>query len=651
MMSISVATAQFGDPVFIQTFGEGNMDPGTIGPAIPAGKTDFIYDPELCPQPGTYTLVRRMNIKGCFAGEWIPLSHDQSPTDFGMMMLVNNTSSTTNRVVYRDTVSGTFCNTTIYHYSFAVINVDNRSDCQYGPDFPVFEYRVEDDKGNLIKKDTTRPGVGYSPADQYPFSTYSFDFNVPAGVTKIVPKLTLIHSTYWCAEDFAVDDIQIRPLGPKVKITFDNEPPETFVKSVCYQQNATISISGIMDPFYATPALQWQQSVDSGATWINIPGATTNTYSNTYSTPDTVFFRLAGADLTNIDNSNCRVVSNTLIIHVDGIPTGLSVINNSPVCAGKDLEFKAEGGASYLWSGPNGFHDNIPFPHIFNSVLEDSGTYYVQITTLGGCTAMDSTHVIMIGTNVKAGPDSTICNGSSISLHASTGTSYSWTPATGVSNTTIQNPKVTPAATTIYTVEVTSPDGCSDTAKATIKVLNNIPVKAAFSNTEYICAPTDTASFKDLSTGKIQSWQWNFGNGQTSNKQDAPLQYYYVSGIEKNFLVTLKVADSTGCADSALHLVKVAANCFIAVPSAFTPNNDGHNDYLYPLNAYKATNLIFRVYNRYGQLMFETKDWSRKWDGNVNSQPQPPGVYVWILEYNDVANKRISLRGTTVLIR
>ena len=302
-------------------------------------------------------------------------------------------------------------------------------------------------------------------------------------------------------------------------------------------------------------------------------------------------------------------------------------------------------------AGPNGFYDNIPFPHIFNSVLEDSGTYYVQITTLGGCTTSDSTHVIMIGTNVKAKPDTTICNGNSVTLHASTGTTYLWTPATGLSGTTVQSPKATPVTTTIYTVEVTSPDGCSDTAKVTVKVLNSIPVKAAFSNTEYICPPTDTVSFKDLSTGKIQSWQWSFGNGQLSYKQDPPLQYYYVSGSEKNFPVMLRVADSTGCADSALHLVKVAANCFIAVPSAFTPNNDGHNDYLYPLNAYKATNLIFRVYNRYGQLIFETKDWTRKWDGTVNSQQQPAGAYVWILEYNDVANKRISLHGTTVLIR
>jgi gliding motility-associated-like protein len=64
-------------------------------------------------------------------------------------------------------------------------------------------------------------------------------------------------------------------------------------------------------------------------------------------------------------------------------------------------------------------------------------------------------------------------------------------------------------------------------------------------------------------------------------------------------------------------------NCYIVVPSAFTPNHDGLNDYLYPLNAYKATNLIFRVYNRMGGLVCETQDWTRKCDGTISDIPQP----------------------------
>jgi len=87
------------------------------------------------------------------------------------------------------------------------------------------------------------------------------------------------------------------------------------------------------------------------------------------------------------------------------------------------------------------------------------------------------------------------------------------------------------------------------------------------------------------------------------------------------------------------------------VPSAFTPNGDGLNDYLYPLNAYEATNLLFRVFDRSGQLVFETKDWTKKWDGTVKGIKQATDVYVWMLEYTDVKGKKISQKGTTVLIR
>ena len=96
----------------------------------------------------------------------------------------------------------------------------------------------------------------------------------------------------------------------------------------------------------------------------------------------------------------------------------------------------------------------------------------------------------------------------------------------------------------------------------------------------------------------------------------------------------------------------MAPNCYISVPSAFTPNGDGLNDYLYPLNAYKATDLIFRVYNRYGQVIFETKDWTMKWDGTYKNQPQASGTYVWTLEFTEpISHKRIAQKGTTVLIR
>jgi gliding motility-associated-like protein len=645
------------NPVYLQTFGTGNADPNTIGKALPASTTFFAFSDSTCPPPGSYTIMRRTPVVSCFNGGWILLGRDDSPgnVDFGMMMVVNNTTNANNRLVYKDTVTKSLCAGETYHYGFAVINVSSPGiQCPNGPDFPVLEYKIEDGNGNIIFKDTTRPGVGYAgppPPFTYKFNHYGFDFVMPGAVNKLALSITLLHSTYVCAEDFAIDNVTIYPVGPAVTIAFNNEPPTTIVKSVCFQQNKTFSISGSVGNYYPNTALQWQQSIDSGITWTDIPGATGTTFTNTFSVPDTFIFRLTASDVGTITNSNCRVASNTLRVNVDGLPKGYTITSNAPVCSGKDLTFNGTGGASYIWNGPNGFYDNVSYAHIYHSKLADSGIYYVQVFSLGGCSTTDSIHVSVIGTDVHAGPDTTICKGRAVVLQASQGTGYAWTPAKGLTATRIRNPMATPDVTTQYNVRVTDSFGCSDTASVTIIVVNKNAVTAGITGTEYMCRLYDSASFHNTSKGSLVKWYWNFGNRQSAITPDAPIQYYNIPSNQNTVIVSLAVADSFGCADTAYHIINVENNCFIAVPNAFTPNGDGNNDYLYPLNAYKATNLHFRVFNRDGLLVFETRDRTRKWNGTAGGVPQSSGVYVWLLDYTDASGKRISLKGTTVLIR
>jgi gliding motility-associated-like protein len=270
---------------------------------------------------------------------------------------------------------------------------------------------------------------------------------------------------------------------------------------------------------------------------------------------------------------------------------------------------------------------------------------------LGGCKTTDSTHATVIGTDVYAKGDTAICKGNSLKLVASPGATYLWTPSTGLSSVTVQSPRAKPDITTVYTVEVTDNAGCSDTAKVEVRVLNKIELKAGISGTGYLCRSYDSASFKDISFGNITRWSWDFDNGQTSTIKQPPVQYFSMSANDDIYVVRLAIADTSGCTDTAYHFIKVSDNCYIAVPTAFTPNGDGLNDYLYPLNAYKATNLSFKVFNRTGQLVFETKDWTVKWDGTIKGVKQASGVYVWMLDYNDATAKSISLKGTTLLLR
>ena len=135
-------------------------------------------------------------------------------------------------------------------------------------------------------------------------------------------------------------------------------------------------------------------------------------------------------------------------------------------------------------------------------------------------------------------------------------------------------------------------------------------------------------------------------------KTPTPQNYIPRASTDFIALPQLIVQNDYGCYDTITKPVKVAFSCFITVPSAFTPNGDGRNDYLYPLQAFKAVNLIFRVYDRWGNLVFQGKDFTQKWNGRYKGQEAAAGTYVWTLSYKDVdTGKDFSQKGTSILIR
>jgi gliding motility-associated-like protein len=220
-----------------------------------------------------------------------------------------------------------------------------------------------------------------------------------------------------------------------------------------------------------------------------------------------------------------------------------------------------------------------------------------------------------------------------------------------IRSSVLQNPSIVYASFGLKTAQLIVSNGvCKDTSAIEIVNLDNT-LKAAFEATAVLC-PGDLASYKDNSIGKILTWHWDFGNGNTSLLQQPPQQTYPYTAVIRNVPVQLIVTNDIGCKDTAVRQIKVVGNCYIAVPNAFTPNNDGFNDYLYPLNAYKAKDLIFKVYNRFGQLLFQTTDWTNKWDGTFKGQAADPATYVWLLQYtHSDTGIRVEQKGTTILIR
>ena len=215
----------------------------------------------------------------------------------------------------------------------------------------------------------------------------------------------------------------------------------------------------------------------------------------------------------------------------------------------------------------------------------------------------------------------------------------------------LQNPSMLYSSFGQKTAQLIVSNGvCRDTSTVVPIFLDN-EMNAAFEATGIVC-PNEFAVFKDNSTGNIVNWFWDFGNGVTSNSQTPSPQSYIPPRVTTDVFPRLIVQNNIGCFDTAVQKIVVPNSCYIAVPNAFTPNNDGLNDYLYPLNAYKAVDLLFRVFNRVGQMIFETRDWTKKWNGKFKGQPADPGTYVWILIYTDTdTGKRVQLKGSSILLK
>ena len=116
-------------------------------------------------------------------------------------------------------------------------------------------------------------------------------------------------------------------------------------------------------------------------------------------------------------------------------------------------------------------------------------------------------------------------------------------------------------------------------------------------------------------------------------------------------IYVLTVTNSQGCEDRDTLRINVFDHADIYVPTAFTPNDDGKNDVLRVVAPGFRQLLFFRIYNRWGQLVFETKDMNKGWNGAIQNRPLASDVYVWIVLGIDASNQRMERKGTVLLIR
>ncbi len=219
-------------------------------------------------------------------------------------------------------------------------------------------------------------------------------------------------------------------------------------------------------------------------------------------------------------------------VTVNAVPTITSITGTpTTVCAGSTLTLTANGtsgGAgtltSYNWSGP-ATYSNTSGTNIITlnpASSASSGSYSVNVTYSGtGCTSAtvaSSTITVNNLPTVTATGGGTMCTGSSVTIAATGGTTYSWTPATGLSSTTAASVTANPSATTIYTVTGTT-SGCSAIATATVTV-NALPTVASVTaNTSALCFGTTLTltAGSTTGTGSPVSYNWRGPNSYSTS--------------------------------------------------------------------------------------------------------------------------------------
>ena len=121
--------------------------------------------------------------------------------------------------------------------------------------------------------------------------------------------------------------------------------------------------------------------------------------------------------------------------------------------------------------------------------------------------------------------------------------------------------------------------------------------------------------------------------------------------IDDDETYVITAISSEGCEARDTVNIKVFKGSAVYVPTGFTPNGDGRNDFLRGLYIGIKKVHYLRIYNRWGQLVFSTNSLTEGWDGTIKGNKQQTGTYVWMLKAEDLAGKIYEMKGTSTLIR
>lgn len=297
------------------------------------------------------------------------------------------------------------------------------------------------------------------------------------------------------------------------------------------------------------------------------------------------------------------------------------------ICRGDEVRLEAgEYFVSYEWSTKE----------TTQSInVSKEGMYSVTATTIAGCQKTDSLFVKVDSPMIYLGDDTTACLPGDLTLQAPDGfEKYQWQDGTAAKTYTVYE-------SGDYSLTVTNINGCKTSDVIHVDILMPELIFEADFDTVTIDHPI--VNFRNKTNGALL-YEWNFGDGQTSNESN-PSHVYSSLGT---YQVALKATNEFGCTDVVSSEVKVIPTTFYT-PNAFRPGSDipENRTFRPAISAVDPHHYQLQIFSRTGAMIYESNHPEKGWDGKNAEQ----GIYVWVVRYRDVQQYENQKKGTVMLVR
>ncbi len=365
-------------------------------------------------------------------------------------------------------------------------------------------------------------------------------------------------------------------------------------------------------------------------------------------------FLLAGNYVVLVTAANtCTSINSASVGVVQLVQPTIS--NNGPICVNQQLSFTSSGGYIYSWVGPNNFVSNQANPSIIADDMGYAGTYMLTVADNNGCSNSVSTQVVInplpTGELISSSTKNCVpfCANFSVTSTNSNLQATTWINTNGGTVTgNVLSRCFTTAGDYNFKASYTDNNGCTNTSSF-VATAYPLPVADFNFTPEKPIEAIDEVYFTDATTigGPATQWTWWFMNNSTIRLQQNPTFLFENPGT---YPVALVVKNKWGCADTVVKNITINEDFAIYLPNTFTPNDDGINDVFAPkgLGVVKYT---MTIYDRWGEKLFTTNDFTKGWDGTYKGVNCKNDVYVYKMSYYNNQDKKIDKTGHVTISR